>query len=188
MERISIPEYAMRLAKVAAMRSEDPYKKVGAVALDHDYRVIGTAYNGLAPGIKAPEGFWDSKQKRKPFMIHAEANLCSLITRGEVSIAAVTLKPCIPCMQMLCAYGVRAVYYSEEKNTGSEALADFYEVNLQQLTIPEIDNTLSAEESLASAVRFSGYALTNREEDIARAFFKAGRKSKEIKSSNDSEL
>ena len=53
--RLSIPEYAMALAHVASMRSEDPYRKVGAAALDFDNRVIGTAYNGLAPGFA---GVW----------------------------------------------------------------------------------------------------------------------------------
>ena len=42
-ERLQIPEYAMALAHVAALRSEDPYRKVGAAALDFDNRVIGTA-------------------------------------------------------------------------------------------------------------------------------------------------
>ena len=40
----------MTLAHAAALRSEDPYRKVGAAALDADNRVIGTAYNGLYPG------------------------------------------------------------------------------------------------------------------------------------------
>src|SRR5205085_2867143 len=51
--RLSIPEYAMALAHVASLRSEDPFRKVGAVAFDFDNRVIGTAYNGLAPGFNA---------------------------------------------------------------------------------------------------------------------------------------
>ena len=58
MSRLSIPEYVMSLAHVAALRSEDPYRKVGAAALDKDNRVIGTAYNGLFPGFDAPAGFW----------------------------------------------------------------------------------------------------------------------------------
>jgi len=60
-ERLTIPQYVMALAHVASLRSEDPYRKVGAAALDHDNRVIGTAYNGLAPGYDAPEGFWDDR-------------------------------------------------------------------------------------------------------------------------------
>ena len=58
--RISIPQYAMALAHVASLRSEDPFRKVGAAALDFDNRVVGTAYKGLAPGFDAPAGFWDT--------------------------------------------------------------------------------------------------------------------------------
>ncbi len=50
--RISWDSYALKIAQVAALRSEDPFKKVGACALDFSNRVIGVAYNGLAPNIK----------------------------------------------------------------------------------------------------------------------------------------
>ena len=111
-ERISIPEYAMALAHVASMRSEDPFRKVGAAALDYDNRVIGTAYNGLAPGFDAPEGFWDDRDARQKFMLHAEVNLCSLFKRGDAKIIACTTMPCTSCMQTLCAYGVCLLYTS----------------------------------------------------------------------------
>ena len=88
--RISIPRYAMALAHVASLRSEDPYRKVGAAALDHDNRVIATAYNGLAPGFNAPDGFWSDREGRQKFMLHAEINLCSLFKRGEAKIVATT--------------------------------------------------------------------------------------------------
>ena len=107
MSRLSIPEYAMALAEVASLRSEDPFRKVGAAALDWDNRVIGTAYNGLAPGFDAPKGFWDDRDGRQKFMLHAEVNLCSLFRRGEARLVATTTMPCTACMQTLCAYGLR---------------------------------------------------------------------------------
>ena len=73
----------MTLAHAAALRSEDPYRKVGAAALDADNRVIGTAYNGLYPGFKAQDTFWASRDERQKYMLHAEINLCSLFRRGE---------------------------------------------------------------------------------------------------------
>ena len=74
MARLTIPQYVMALAHVAALRSEDPYRKVGAAALDADNRVIGTAYNGLFPKFTAPSGFWDSRDERQKYMLHAEIN------------------------------------------------------------------------------------------------------------------
>lgn len=125
----------MALAEVASMRSEDPYRKVGAVAIDFANRVIGTAYNGLAPGFEAPPGFWDDRDARRKFMLHAEVNLCSLFTRGSVRLVAITTKPCTSCMQMICAYGIQEVYYRDEYELSeAEAIARVYDVRLVRLT------------------------------------------------------
>lgn len=133
--RLTIPEYAMALAHVASLRSEDPYRKVGAVAIDFDNRVIGTAYNGLAPGYIADDAFWQDRDARRKYMLHAEVNLCSLFTRGNVRLVACTTKPCTSCMQMLCAYGVKEVYYRDDyPESEADAIASRYSIPLVQLT------------------------------------------------------
>lgn len=105
--RLPIPQYVMTLAHAAALRSEDPYRKVGAAALDADNRVIGTAYNGLYPGFKAQDTFWASRDERQKYMLHAEINLCSLFRRGEAKVVACTTMPCTSCMQALCAMALK---------------------------------------------------------------------------------
>ena len=133
-ERLTIPEYAMALAHVASLRSEDPFRKVGAVAIDFDNRVIGTAYNGLAPGYKADPDFWADRDARRKYMLHAEVNLCSLFTRGNVKLVACTTKPCTSCMQMLCAYGVKEVYFRDDYlESEADAIAARYSIPLIQL-------------------------------------------------------
>lgn len=133
-ERLSIPRYAMALAHVASLRSEDPYRKVGAAALDFDNRVIGTAYNGLAPGFDPPAGFWDDREARQKFMLHAEVNLCSLFRRGEAKIVATTTMPCTACMQTLCAYGIREIYYRDAYDASDAAeIAALYGVKLERI-------------------------------------------------------
>lgn len=132
--RLSIPEYAMALAHVASLRSEDPFRKVGAVAIDFDNRVIGTAYNGLAPGYNASPDFWSDRDDRRKYMLHAEVNLCSLFTRGNVRLVACTTKPCTSCMQMLCAYGVKEVYYRDNYiESEADLIAERYGIQLVQL-------------------------------------------------------
>lgn len=133
--RLTIPEYAMALAHVASLRSEDPFRKVGAVAFDHDNRVIGTAYNGLAPGFNADHEFWLDRDQRRKYMLHAEVNLCSLFTRGNVKLIACTTEPCTSCTQMLCAYGVREIYYRDGyPDSEARAICDLYGIKLMQLT------------------------------------------------------
>ena len=132
--RLSIPEYAMALADVASLRSEDPFRRVGAAALDWDNRVIATSYNGLAPGFNPPPGFWDDRDGRQKYMLHAEVNLCSLFKRGEAKLIAATTMPCTACMQTLCAYGIKEIY-SRDVYHESDApeIAKLYGIHLEQV-------------------------------------------------------
>jgi dCMP deaminase len=123
--RISWDLYALKIAQIAALRSEDPFKKVGACALDFSNRVVGVAYNGLASGIDAPEEFWKDRDARRPFMIHAEINLLSLIERGECKLLACTLLPCSSCASAIAAYGVKKVVYNEVYSRDNMALEIF---------------------------------------------------------------
>ena len=133
--RLTIPQYAMALAHVASLRSEDPFRKVGAVALDFDNRVIGTAYNGLAPGYNVDASFWEDRDRRRKYMLHAEVNLCSLFTRGNVRLIACTTKPCTSCMQMLCAYGVKEIYYRDNYvESEADAISELYGIKLIQMS------------------------------------------------------
>jgi dCMP deaminase len=132
------------LAHVASLRSEDPFRKVGAVAIDFDNRVIGTAYNGLAPGYNAAPDFWSDRDDRRKYMLHAEVNLCSLFTRGNVRLVACTTKPCTSCMQMLCAYGVKEVYYRDDyPESEANLIAERYGIQLEQLIdYPQVATSL----------------------------------------------
>lgn len=133
--RISWDEYALRIAEVAALRSEDPYKKVGACALDHCNRVIGVAYNGLASGKNVDETFWSDREARLPYMIHAEANLMTLFKKGQCRLVACTLLPCQSCATMIASYGVKRVVYKELYKRDSRALDifKFYDIECIQI-------------------------------------------------------
>jgi dCMP deaminase len=111
----------MALAEVASLRSEDPFRKVGAAALDWDNRVIATAYNGLAPGFEAPTGFWDDRDGRQKFMLHAEVNLCSLFKRGEAKI------------------GIEEIYYRDGyEESDAPAIAEVYGIKLEQVGLTSV--------------------------------------------------
>lgn len=125
----------MALAHVASMRSEDPFRKVGAVALDFSNRVIATAYNGLPSGFKAPPGFWNDRDKRQKYMLHAEVNLCSLFRKGDVRTVAITTLPCSSCMTMLCAYEIREIYYNEDYASDAFEVASMYGVILTKVQL-----------------------------------------------------
>jgi dCMP deaminase len=133
-KRISWEEYALRIAEVASLRSED-LRKVGACALDYSNRVIGVAYNGLAPGINVDSSFWKDRDKRRPFMIHAEANLLSLFERNKCKLLACTLLPCSSCATLIAAHGIKIVVYKELYNRDQAALDIFKFYNIECLNI-----------------------------------------------------
>ena len=131
-ERIDWYEYAMLLAFAAAKRSEDPYRKVGACALNKDKMVVGLGYNGLASGKEVSPRFWDDRDKRRKYMIHAETNCLSLCKKGDVELLAVTLLPCSYCATMIASYGVKEILYHEEYENDQDAkeIFTFYNIDL----------------------------------------------------------
>ena len=131
-ERIDWYEYAMLLAFAAAKRSEDPYRKVGACALNKDIMVVGLGYNGLASGKEVSPRFWDDRDKRRKYMIHAETNCLSLCKKGDVELLAVTLLPCSYCATMIASYGVKEILYHEEYENDQDAkeIFTFYNIDL----------------------------------------------------------
>ena len=133
--RLSWSEYALSLAEAASLRSEDPYVKVGACALDYQNRVLGVGYNGVASGKDTNSTFWQDRDKRRPFMIHAEVNCLSLFKGGECQILAVTLLPCSYCAAMIAAYGIKQVVYRDEyeRDTGAKDIFDFYNIRYRRI-------------------------------------------------------
>ena len=130
--RPSWQEYALDIAKVASKRSEDPHRKVGACALDKNNMVLGVGYNGLATGKEASPLFWENRDERRRFMIHAEANCMSLFSKGQASLLAATLLPCSHCATLIAAYEIPQVVYSEEYDLDQTAkeIFDFYNIEL----------------------------------------------------------
>lgn len=136
-QRINWEEYALRIAEVASMRSEDPYKKVGASALDGNNRIIGVAYNGLASGVNVSSSFWANRDERRKYMIHAEANLLSLFERNKCKLLACTLLPCSSCATLIAAHGIEKVVYKELYNRDQSALEifKFYNIECKKLDV-----------------------------------------------------
>jgi dCMP deaminase len=131
-------EYALSLAHCASTRSEDPYRKVGACALSHSNRVLGLAYNGLTAGKEVSESFWRDRDKRRPFMIHAEANLLSLFKRDECKLIATTVKPCSYCARLICAWNIPLVIfeYDYPRDTHeTDEIFKFYRVKTKQIRL-----------------------------------------------------
>jgi dCMP deaminase len=128
--RMTWEQYALSIAEISQHRSEDPYQKVGACVLDQNHRIIGIGYNGLAIGKNPPDGFWDDRDKRRPYMIHAEANALACVKQGEGILLACTLLPCRSCATLIAAHGIKKVIYLDiyERDTSAIDIFDFYNI------------------------------------------------------------
>ena len=134
-QRINWETYALKIAEVAAMRSEDPWVQVGACALDSNNRVIGVAYNGLAPGKIVTDVFWNDRDGRRPYILHAETNLLSLFKRNEANLIACTLLTCSSCAAHIVSHGIKKVVYRDVYIKDMKALEifDFYNIKCEQI-------------------------------------------------------
>ncbi len=79
--------------------------------------------------------FWDNRDYRRKFMIHAETNCLSLSERGKVKLLAVTLLPCSYCATLIASYGVEEVYYKDvyERDDNALEILNFYAIKVNKI-------------------------------------------------------
>jgi dCMP deaminase len=125
-------EYAIKIAEVVALKSKDPWKKVGCVLLRHDNSIASVGYNGFPPNA---EEDWSDRDKRRAFVIHAEQNALRYVRPNECRLLACTLLPCGNCLRMASSYGINAVVYKEHYDHDSSAIeiAERFGINLIRL-------------------------------------------------------
>jgi dCMP deaminase len=131
-KRININNYALELAKVAALRSEDPYVKVGCCIIRHDKSVASLGYNGAPAGIELD---WSDRKKRRTKVLHAEVNALRYIKPGEAALLACTLLPCNSCIKMITAYNIKTIVYKDIYKLDQSAIKLCKEWNINLIQI-----------------------------------------------------
>lgn len=144
---ITVPgwdDYFLGIATAVAARAKCRRRRVGAVLVSDDRRIIATGYNGAAPGRPdcldgaCPRGQLDYDQVPglgdydRPgtpgfcIAIHAEVNALLFATRDtKGSTAYITDEPCPGCRKALAAAGiVRAVWSAGQ--LGRDELVDWH--------------------------------------------------------------
>ena len=107
-KRLTWDEYTLRLAEVAALRSQDPRTKVGCVLLRHDHTVASVGYNGAPAGVEID---WDNREEKHKRVIHAEQNALRMIRPNECYLAAITHTPCNDCLKTIASYGIKRIVF-----------------------------------------------------------------------------
>jgi dCMP deaminase len=128
-------EYALSLAKVAALKSKDPFVKVGCALLRHDNTVASLGYNGFPAGMTED---WSDRDERRKFVTHAEQNSLRFVKPNECYLAATTLLPCNDCLKSIASYGIKKVIYEKiyDRDNSSLDLAEKFGIELIQVDSP----------------------------------------------------
>lgn len=116
--------------------SEDPYLKVGAVVLNKEGRVLSTGYNGLVPKKNGDKKFWSNRDHRRNYMIHAEMNALSCISRYDNPYYIyVNISPCPYCANLIASYGIKEVFYNQDYhlNEVTSKIFKFYNIKLKKI-------------------------------------------------------
>jgi dCMP deaminase len=133
-QRPSWDEYFLMLAKLAATRSTCLAFPVGAVIVK-DRQVLATGYNGSPSGTVhcTAQGFCypglsscDASKEFPSRAVHAEANAIAQAAKHGIptdnATIYVTLEPCISCLKLIIASGIKEVFYEAPFNAGNNVL------------------------------------------------------------------
>ena len=115
--RISWDEYFAKIVQVTSERSPCERLRVGCL-LVKDNRIISQGYNGFLPGCPHQSIIRDNHEQAT---VHAEQNaIADCAKRGvscKDSTAYITHYPCIICLRILLASGIKKIkYINDYKN------------------------------------------------------------------------
>lgn len=113
-----------RMAEFMSTWSQDPERRVGAVLVDADHRILGLGYNGLPHGVTDLASRLHDQKIRSLMTVHAEVNAV-LNSQPSVTARATlysTVFPCANCAGVIIQAGItRVVCPAPEMSSGWKA-------------------------------------------------------------------
>ena len=105
----------LQLAQEVASWSKDPSTQLGAIAVGNKGQVLSQGYNGFLSGCPHTSIIENDHEQAT---VHAEQNAIADCAKRGVSCegctALITHYPCINCMKILCASGIKEIKYLED--------------------------------------------------------------------------
>ena len=106
-----------RYLRMAAIWAENSYckrREVGAIIVK-DSMIISDGFNGTPSGFE--NVCEDESGVTKPYVLHAEANAITKVSRSNNSSDGATLyitaSPCVECSKLIIQAGIRRVVFNE---------------------------------------------------------------------------
>ena len=119
---------------MTSSRSPCDRLKVGCVLVKNN-RIISQGYNGFLPGAPHQSKVVNNHEQAT---VHAEQNAITDCAKRGVSSdqcdAYITHYPCVNCMKILCASGIKNIYYIHDYN--NDPLVGYFKSisNIQNLS------------------------------------------------------
>ena len=140
--RPSKDEYFKEIVQVVAKRSTCNHAQVGALLVSPNGQLLSTGYNGAVSGMPhcTDIGCTEDKYGNCVATVHAEQNAIAQAAKHGVSpegaILYTTLFPCLACLKLVVAAGVKEIKYIDEyhaKDPYEELLIDTLEIACEKI-------------------------------------------------------
>ena len=100
----------MAMADFVATWSKDPSKKVGAIVVSPDLRLLSTGFNGFPRGVADTAERLQDKELKRKLSVHAEVNAMDNADRSVRGwLMYITEAPCMPCACSIIQRGIDRV-------------------------------------------------------------------------------
>lgn len=109
----------LQLAKEVSSWSKDPSRKIGAIAVGTKGQVLSQGYNGFPRGIEDRVSYYEDRETKYKYVVHAEMNVIFNATYNGVSLDGATLyvtglPVCSDCAKGIIQVGIRRVVMIEQ--------------------------------------------------------------------------
>ncbi len=109
----------LQLAKEVSSWSKDPSTQIGAIAVGTKRQVLSQGYNGFPRGIEDRVAYYENRETKYKYVVHAEMNVIYNATYNGVSLDGATLyvtglPVCSDCAKGIIQVGIRRVVMIEQ--------------------------------------------------------------------------
>jgi len=114
----------LQLAENIASWSKDPSTQIGAIAVGTKGQVLAQGYNGFPRGVEDRVEYYEDRETKYKYVVHAEMNVIYNATYNGVSLDGATLyvtglPVCSDCAKGVIQVGIKRVVM-KEKNIPSK--------------------------------------------------------------------
>ena len=109
----------LQLAENIASWSKDPSTQIGAIAVGTKGQVLAQGYNGFPRGVEDRVEYYENRETKYKYVVHAEMNVIYNATYNGVSLDGATLyvtglPVCSDCAKGVIQVGIKRVVMKEQ--------------------------------------------------------------------------